>query len=205
MHTPLLLLPYLDPIVQRLLKLLNNPAGNPSMVRRYVQEQAITTLAMVGPFTRDKVVQTHTMYPNSYIKSSYAARMKCQASAPDAWTQLFKQVVSHYYIAWRLFTLDKVVQNHSVYPNSYIISSYAARTMYRASARDDRVQLLKPLVKPGNALLTNCGVSTVDRIYPVKPDPHRKPDVVPSSVTPLIHSLTIYIYTFSILFPPFSL
>ena len=50
--------------------------------------------------------------------------------------------------------------------------------MYRASARDDRVQLLKPLVKPGNALLTNCGVSTVDRIYPVKPDPHRKPDVV---------------------------
>ena len=33
MHTPLLLLPYLDPIVQRLLKLLNNPAGNPSSVR----------------------------------------------------------------------------------------------------------------------------------------------------------------------------
>ena len=42
------LLPYLDPIVERLLKLLNNPAGNPSMVRRYVQEQAITTLAMVA-------------------------------------------------------------------------------------------------------------------------------------------------------------
>jgi hypothetical protein len=34
--------------VERLLKLLNNPAGNPSMVRRYVQEQAITTLAMVA-------------------------------------------------------------------------------------------------------------------------------------------------------------
>ena len=42
------LLPYLDPIVERLLKLLNNPAGNPPMVRRYVQEQAITTLAMVA-------------------------------------------------------------------------------------------------------------------------------------------------------------
>jgi len=42
------LLPYLDPIVERLLKLLNNPAGNPSVVRRYVQEQAITTLAMVA-------------------------------------------------------------------------------------------------------------------------------------------------------------
>ena len=42
------LLPYLDPIVERLLKLLNNPSGNPSMVRRYVQEQAITTLAMVA-------------------------------------------------------------------------------------------------------------------------------------------------------------
>ena len=37
------LLPYLDPIVEHLLKLLNNPSGNPSMVQRYVQEQAITT------------------------------------------------------------------------------------------------------------------------------------------------------------------
>ena len=36
--------------MERLLKfkLLNNPSGNPSMVRRYVQEQAITTLAMVA-------------------------------------------------------------------------------------------------------------------------------------------------------------
>ena len=42
------LLPYLDPIVERLLKLLNSPSGNPPMVRRYVQEQAITTLAMVA-------------------------------------------------------------------------------------------------------------------------------------------------------------
>jgi hypothetical protein len=49
--------------------------------------------------------------------------------------------------------------------------------MYRASARDARVQFLQPLVKFGNALLTNCGVSTADRIYPVKPDPHRKPDL----------------------------
>jgi importin-5 len=41
------LLPHLDPIVERLLKLLN-PAGDPALVRRYVQEQAITTLAMVA-------------------------------------------------------------------------------------------------------------------------------------------------------------
>jgi hypothetical protein len=41
------LLPYLDPIVARLLKLLN-PPGDPAAVRRYVQEQAITTLAMVA-------------------------------------------------------------------------------------------------------------------------------------------------------------
>jgi hypothetical protein len=41
------LLPYLDPIVERLLKLLN-PAGDPSKVWRYVQEQAITTLATVA-------------------------------------------------------------------------------------------------------------------------------------------------------------
>lgn len=41
------LLPYLDPIVERLLKLLN-PQAAPTQVRRYVQEQAITTLAMVA-------------------------------------------------------------------------------------------------------------------------------------------------------------
>ncbi|KAF4565293.1 hypothetical protein EYR36_001863 [Pleurotus pulmonarius] len=41
------LVPYLDPIVERLLKLLN-PQGDPSTVRRYVQEQAVTTLAMVA-------------------------------------------------------------------------------------------------------------------------------------------------------------
>ncbi|KAK7458738.1 importin subunit beta-3 [Stygiomarasmius scandens] len=41
------LVPYLDPIVERLLRLLN-PAGNQAEVKRYVQEQAITTLAMVA-------------------------------------------------------------------------------------------------------------------------------------------------------------
>jgi hypothetical protein len=41
------LLPFLDPIVERLLKLLN-PEADQSMARRYVQEQVITTLAMVA-------------------------------------------------------------------------------------------------------------------------------------------------------------
>jgi hypothetical protein len=56
------LLPYLDPIVERLLRLLNptprNSDGNggsdagagapPKPVKRYVQEQAVTTLAVVA-------------------------------------------------------------------------------------------------------------------------------------------------------------
>lgn len=43
------LLPYLDPIVERLLKLLNPGASdNNIMPKRYVQEQVITTLAMVA-------------------------------------------------------------------------------------------------------------------------------------------------------------
>lgn len=40
-------LPYLDPIIERLLELLN-PAGDPALVRRYTQEQGIMTLAMVA-------------------------------------------------------------------------------------------------------------------------------------------------------------
>lgn len=42
------LVPYLDPIVERLLKLLNPTGENPTQPKRYVQEQVITTLAMVA-------------------------------------------------------------------------------------------------------------------------------------------------------------
>ncbi|KAI0314845.1 armadillo-type protein [Amylostereum chailletii] len=41
------LVPYLDPIVERLLNLLN-PSSSGRQVKRYVQEQAVTTLAMVA-------------------------------------------------------------------------------------------------------------------------------------------------------------
>ncbi|KAH9167134.1 ARM repeat-containing protein [Lactarius sanguifluus] len=42
------LLPYLDPIVERLLKLLNPAQDGSRPTKRYVQEQAVTTLAMVA-------------------------------------------------------------------------------------------------------------------------------------------------------------
>ncbi|KIJ63543.1 hypothetical protein HYDPIDRAFT_92367 [Hydnomerulius pinastri MD-312] len=42
------LVPYLDPIVERLLKMLNPGAEDGKQVKGYVQEQAITTLAMVA-------------------------------------------------------------------------------------------------------------------------------------------------------------
>ena len=127
------------------------------------------------------------MYPNRYITCSYAARMMCRASAPDAPAQFFKEVVRYYYIAGRLFNRDKVIKSHSVYPNSYITSSYAARMMCRASAPDAPAQFLKSLVRPGNVLLTNCGVSTADRFYLVKSDPRRKPDVrTPESMIKLM-------------------
>jgi hypothetical protein len=63
------LLPYLDPIVERLLKLLN-PPPNSRPVKRYVQEQAITTLAMVADaseatFARVMIFPTVFMLPSS--------------------------------------------------------------------------------------------------------------------------------------------
>lgn len=43
------LIPYLDPIVERLLKLLNPGSANGGkQPKRYVQEQVITSLAMVA-------------------------------------------------------------------------------------------------------------------------------------------------------------
>jgi hypothetical protein len=138
------------------------------------------------PFIRDKVVQSHSVYPNSYITSSYAARLMYWVSAPDAPTQLFKQVVRHYYITGRLFSRDKIVQSYSMYPNSYIMSSYATRMMCWVSVPDTPVQVLKPLVNPGNVLLTNCRVWTADCIYPVKPDLDPSPKIrcLPASPPP---------------------
>ena len=42
------LLPYLDPIVEQLLEMLNPSQGSNRPTKRYVQEQAVTTLAMVA-------------------------------------------------------------------------------------------------------------------------------------------------------------
>ena len=42
------MVPYLDAIVERLLKLLEPQYGKDGKVRSYVQEQAVTTLAMVA-------------------------------------------------------------------------------------------------------------------------------------------------------------
>ena len=42
------LLPYLDPIVERLLKLLNPSQDGSRPTKLYVQEQAVTTLTMVA-------------------------------------------------------------------------------------------------------------------------------------------------------------
>ncbi|KAH7909589.1 ARM repeat-containing protein [Hygrophoropsis aurantiaca] len=42
------LIPYLDPIVERLLKMLNPAGENGQQTKRYVQEQALTSLAMVA-------------------------------------------------------------------------------------------------------------------------------------------------------------
>src|ERR1700678_2248021 len=51
------------------------------------------------PFTRDKVIQSHSVHRNSYITSSY----------DDAPTQFFKPVVKHCHIVGRLITRDKIV------------------------------------------------------------------------------------------------
>jgi len=73
--------------------------------------------------------------------------MICRASAPDAPTQFFQLVVKYYYIAGRPLTGEIVLQSHSVYYNNYIISSYAARMICRASAPDAPTQFFQLVVK----------------------------------------------------------
>jgi hypothetical protein len=54
------LLPYLDPIVERLLKLLNPVQDGGRPTKRYVQEQAVTTLAMVADASETTFAKHYT-------------------------------------------------------------------------------------------------------------------------------------------------
>ncbi|KAI0264225.1 ARM repeat-containing protein [Gloeopeniophorella convolvens] len=54
------LLPYLDPIVERLLKLLNPAQDGSRQTKRYVQEQAVTTLAMVADASETTFAKHYT-------------------------------------------------------------------------------------------------------------------------------------------------
>ncbi|KXN84279.1 Importin-5 [Leucoagaricus sp. SymC.cos] len=69
------LVPYLDLIVKRLLRLLN-PGGDQSQVNRYVQEQTITTLTMVADASEATFAES-PLDPNStqltyYLVSTWA-------------------------------------------------------------------------------------------------------------------------------------
>jgi hypothetical protein len=57
------LLPYLDPIVERLLKLLNPVQDGSRPTKRYVQEQAITTLAMVADASETTFAKVNIFFP----------------------------------------------------------------------------------------------------------------------------------------------
>jgi hypothetical protein len=64
------LVPYLDPIVQRLLKLLNPSGDSAKQIRRYVQEQAITTLAMVADASEATFAKVPSHFPSLASKFS---------------------------------------------------------------------------------------------------------------------------------------
>jgi hypothetical protein len=56
------LLPYLDPIVERLLKLLNPVQDGGRPTKRYVQEQAVTTLAMVADASETTFAKVRALF-----------------------------------------------------------------------------------------------------------------------------------------------
>lgn len=76
------LLPYLDPIVERLLKLLNPVQDGGQPTKRYVQEQAITTLAMVADASETtfaKVIYSHPETHGPYETGGIALRVNYAA------------------------------------------------------------------------------------------------------------------------------
>ena len=91
---------------------------------------------------QEKLRETTKMYTTCFLLLLFCF-LYYRVSVLDALKQFFIPLLRYYYIAGRQFTRDKVVQNHSMYPNGYITSSYAARMMCRASAPDARVQFLK--------------------------------------------------------------
>ena len=79
------MVPYLDAIVERLLKLLEPQYGKDGKVRSYVQEQAVTTLAMVADVsevTFAKVCFQTSLYEILYLcgadaESNSTTRRSC--------------------------------------------------------------------------------------------------------------------------------
>ena len=130
---------------------------------------------------RDNVVQYHFVYPNDDIISSYAARMLPSASVPDPPLQLLGHVVRPGNAPRKLTVRNNIMQYYFINPNSNITSSYAARMMSLGSALDPPLPFLERVVRLCNALFSGRGVPIVDRIYPVIPDPRRKPDGIQQS------------------------
>jgi hypothetical protein len=73
---------------------------------------------------------------------------------------------------------DNVLQSHFIHSNNDTTSSYATMLSWNVSTYDASLQFFKSIVSPDNILCNSHRVGIVDRIYPVIPDPRRKPDAL---------------------------
>jgi hypothetical protein len=71
---------------------------------------------------------------------------------------------------------NKIIKYYFVNPNADITSLYTTRMLCSASAPEPALSFLEQIVRPCDALFSGCGVPINNRIYPVTPDPHQKPD-----------------------------
>ncbi|KZT00064.1 ARM repeat-containing protein [Laetiporus sulphureus 93-53] len=147
------LLPYLDPIVERLLKLLNPGSG--AQPQRYVQEQAITTLAMVADASEATFAKHYsaimplllnvlqnansTEYAKLRVRAMECAGLIAIAVGRD----VFRQDAS------RFIELLMRIQNSPVDPNDTMLGHYLIATWAKVcQAMGQEFEPYLPVVMP---------------------------------------------------------
>ena len=125
---------------------------------------------------RNNILEYYFVNPHTDTICSYAARMPPPVSVSDPSSKSLEGVVRPFHTSGKLIVKSNIIQYYFINANSDIKSSYVARMMSSGSAPDPPLPFLEHVVSPCNALFSGRGVPIVDRIYPVIPDPRRKPD-----------------------------
>ncbi|KAH7883434.1 ARM repeat-containing protein [Phlebopus sp. FC_14] len=164
------LVPYLDPIVERLLKLLNPGAEGGKQVKRYVQEQAITTLAMVADASEATFAKYYSsimpLLLNALRNANSADHHKLRVKAMECAGLIAIAVGCDVFRPDARALIDSLIniQNSPVDPSDTLLPTYLIATWAKiCRALGPEFEPFLPVVMP--PLLTAASAKTDVSVY----------------------------------------